>query len=564
MSNPSTPAWPFSSASVLIFTLICVGMMGAFVEAVAATGDQPNIIFLFTDDQRFDALGFLHPVLETPNLDALAGGGVYFPNAFVTTPICPSSRATVLTGLHEQAHGFTFFTPLLRLEFLEHSYPKLLRDQGYTTGFVGKNGALLDGERIELLFDDFVPVTLPYFQVRDGENIHATDYTARKAADFIAEAAEPFMLSVWFNAPHAEDGDPAQFIPPERHNELYTGIDFPVPPTGDPDFFLALPKFLRQSLNRERWFWRWTPQLYDPMMSRYLAMITGVDDAVGEILEQTIVSGVADRTVMIFMSDNGYFVGERGFAGKWLAYEPSIRTPLLIHDPRAAAGSRGRVLPQLVLNVDLPETILELAGVEVPATMQGRSLVPLLDGETPPWRQDFFVEHTFTAPPSFVIPQHESLRTAELKYVHYLEHDHEELFDLRVDPHEETDVADQPAYREQLEAVRRRTIELKQLDAGVLFADGFESGVVIGSVSVPRFTRSDRHQIDRLTVRHRVMPVRRTWSGRQINAGTRQLAVWRRRSMTSTRGNRQSLSRMGRSAFVGRQCSRHSSAISIT
>ena len=460
-------------ASLLGPVLLCAGMA---TGVLAQPAERPNLIFLFTDDQRFDALGFLHPILETPNIDGLAAQGVYFPNAFVTTPICPSSRATVLTGLHERTHGFTFGTQPLRLEYLRQSYPRLLRNHGYTTGFVGKNGAGLDAERIELLFDEFVPVSLPYIQIRDGEEIHGTDYIARKAAEFIAHADEPFMLTVWFNAPHAEDGNPVQFVPPARYDHLYAGIDFPDPPTSDPGFFLGLPEFLQQSLNRVRWFWRWTPELYDPMMSRYLAMITGIDDAVGEILEQSAASGVADRTVVLLMSDNGYFVGERGFAGKWLAYEPSILTPFLIYDPRADRPLQGRVLPQLVLNVDLPETILELAGIEIPAAMQGRSLVPLLEGEDPVWRQDFFIEHSFTSPPSIAIPRHQSLRTESLKYIHYVEHSQEELYDLRLDPYETTDLAGEPEYQAQLEALRQRTIELRDFYAGVIFTDGFESG----------------------------------------------------------------------------------------
>ncbi len=458
-------------------TLILLLLSGAATSmAHAAAGEPPNIVFLFTDDQRFDALGSLHPVLETPNLDRLSEQGVVFENAFVTTPICPSSRATVLTGLHERTHGFTFGTPPLRLALLHESYPKLLRDAGYTTGFVGKNGAQLDDERVELLFDDFVPVTLPYIQVRDGEEIHATDYTGQKAADWIGGAVEPFMLTVWFNAPHAEDNNPGQFVPPERYQDLYSGIDFPDPPTSDPDFFLALPEFLRESLNRDRWHGRWTPELYDPMMSRYLAMIKAVDDAVGEVLEALQTSGVADRTVVIFMSDNGYFAGERGFAGKWLAYEPSIRVPFLIYDPRAGTDRRGRTLSQLALNVDVPETILDLAGVEIPRSMQGQSLVPLLAGEDPEWRHDVFVEHSFNSPPNFIIPPHESLRTASLKYVHYVEQAYEELFDLSLDPHEADDLAGEPGHQAQLEALRQRTRVLRDLYAGVIFADGFESG----------------------------------------------------------------------------------------
>lgn len=457
-----------------ILVLLCLGMPG---EVLAEPIERPNIIFLFSDDQRSDALGFLHPVLETPNMDRLAQQGVYFPNAFVTTPICASSRATVLTGLYEQQHGFTFRTPPLNLNLLQDSYPKLLRDHGYTTGFVGKNGMSLDSERIDLLFDYYVPVTRnPYIKERDGEEVHATDYTAKKATEFIRNTVEPFMLSVWFNAPHAEDSDPAQFIPPQRYADLYAGVDFPDPPTSDPGFFIGLPGFLQNSLNRVRWSWRWTPELYDSMMSGYLAMIKGVDDAIGEILQQTVSSGVADNTVVIFMSDNGYFIGERGFAGKWLAYEPSIRVPLLIYDPRTEYDQQGSALTKLVLNIDLPETILDLAGIDIPRSMQGRSLLPLLNGELQDWREDIFIEHSFTFPPSVVIPPHEGLRTVSHKYIHYLEQDYEELYDLQLDPFETSNLATEPAHQDQLAALRQRTAEFKQFcnTAELVFRNSFE------------------------------------------------------------------------------------------
>lgn len=467
---------PNPSALLLLAVLLPGGVAA---PSSALPPPPPNIIFLFTDDQRFDALGFLHQVLDTPNLDQLAHMGVRFTNAFVTTPICPSSRATVLTGLHEQTHQFTFLSPGLNLRFLEESYPKLLREAGYYVGFIGKNGANLDGQRAGLLFDEFVVVTrTPYIQVREGEEVHATDFTARKAVDFIRDQSTnvPFALTVWFNAPHAEDSDPVQFIPPTRYADRYAGIDYPDPPASDADFFLSQPEFLQASLNRVRWHWRWTPELYDQMMSGYLAMVKGVDDAIGEIVQELEAQGIADHTVLIFMSDNGYFVGERGFAGKWLAYEPSIRSPLIIYDPRTDAGLQGRELTQLVLNIDLPETILDLAGIPIPVAMQGRSLVPLLDGEEPPWRQDFFIEHHFTLPPAAVIPQHESLRTEHQKYIHYIEHDYEELYDLRIDPHEEDNLAGDPAYQEDLARLRERARELKKRYAGILFVDGFESG----------------------------------------------------------------------------------------
>jgi arylsulfatase A-like enzyme len=452
-------------------------VVACLAEAAGGDSVQPNIVLLVTDDQRHDTIGFLHPVLETPNMDYLADAGVWFSNAFATTPICSASRATMLTGLHERTHGYGFGGSM-PLAMLEKSFPALLRGAGYVTGFIGKNGTGLDEVRQQLLYDYHLQVNQsPYIQMREGELIHASDYMANKAAEFIAaqSATKPFLLEVAFHAPHAEDGDPRQFIPPERFTDLYQGIDHPDPPLSDPAFFNTLPIFLQEILNRTRWFWRWTPELSDGMMSSYLAMIHGVDVAVGEILVAVDDHGFSDNTVVILIGDNGAFIGERGYAGKWLAYDPSIRIPLIISDQRAGA-LRGRMVEEISLNLDLPETILDLAGVEIPAAMQGHSLAPFLRGEQPTWRTDTFLEHSWTRPPQVVIARHESLRTDHLKYIHYVDHGREELYDLRTDPNEATNLADDPAWSAELGHLRDRTVELRKLYAGLVFKDGFESG----------------------------------------------------------------------------------------
>jgi arylsulfatase A-like enzyme len=347
------------------------------------------------------------------------------------------------------------------------------------TALIGNNGARLGAGERELLYDHFVAVDgSPYIQLREGRMVHATDYIAAKAVEFIAgqSTSRPWLLEVSFFAPHADDGDPQQYVPPTRYADLYQGIDHPDPPLSDPAFFAGLPAFLQDNLNRERWYWRWTPDLADGMLSSYLAMIHGVDDAVGEILDAIGRFGFRDDTVVVLYSDHGCFVGERGYAGKWLAYEPSIRLPLIVTDPRGIAGAAGSVIDEIVLNIDLPETILELAGVDIPAAMQGRSLVPLLQGAVPDWRVDTFLEHSWTSPPVYVIPRHESLRTERFTYIHYIDHGREELYDLVLDPDQGVNLAGEPGWDDELESLRRRTIELRDLYAGLIFADGFEGG----------------------------------------------------------------------------------------
>jgi arylsulfatase A-like enzyme len=194
-----------------------------------------------------------------------------------------------------------------------------------------------------------------------------------------------------------------------------------------------------------------------------MRMITGVDAAIGRILSELKSLGVADNTIVILMSDNGYFLGERGYAGKWLPHELSIRVPLIVFDPRVESRFRGSTPSLPALNIDIAPTLLDLAGVEVPVSMQGRSLAPFLEGESPTdWRTDFFVEHLFDHPE---IPKHEGVRGERFKYARYFEQVpvHEELYDLFADSLETRNLAADTAYLEILTQMRRRTDELLAL-----------------------------------------------------------------------------------------------------
>jgi len=428
---------------------------------------RPNLLFIVTDDQRFDMLGSMHPFLETPNMDRLASEGLRFENAFVTTPICAASRASILTGLVERTHRFTFGTPPLAAEFIDRSYPALLRDAGYHTGFIGKFGVDTEPGATEAMFDVYVPLRpAPYLkQMADGSVRHLTDITADESIAYLrsAETTRPFALTVSFNAPHADDGDERQFIWPEAMDTLYADTEIPDPPLSDPAFFDALPEFLKEaSLNRVRWYWRFdTRAKAQQMIKGYFRMISGVDAAIGRILDELEALGIAENTIVLLMSDNGYFLGERGYAGKWLPYDLSIRVPLVVYDPRVERRWRGSTPSLPVLNIDVAPTLLDLAGIEVPATMQGRSLVPLLAGESPAdWRTYFFVEHLFDHPQ---IPKHEGVRGERFKYARYFEQVpvYEELYDLLEDPLETRNLSGDPDYLEILEELRSLTNELR-------------------------------------------------------------------------------------------------------
>lgn len=427
--------------------------------------ERPNLLVIVTDDQRNDMLGLLHPLLQTPNMDRMAGNGVRFENAFVTTPICAASRASMLTGLVETTHGYTFGTAPLSARLTRQSYPSLLREAGYHSGFIGKFGVRTELRPDSVLFDVFEPLSpAPYLKPQeDGTIRHLTDITADRALAYLADRTsdQPFALTVSFNAPHADDGDPRQYIWPPAMDSLYEDAVLPAPPLSDPTFFESLPTFLADSsLNRVRWYWRFdTEEKRQAMTKGYYRMISGVDAAVGRILAKLEDTGMARNTVILLMGDNGYFLGERGYAGKWLPLEPSIRVPLLILTPGAAAPA-GSVPDQPVLNIDLAPTLLDLAGLPVPETMQGRSLKPFLTGPTPDeWRTDFFVEHRFDHPQ---IPQHEGVRTERYTYARYVNEEpvYEELYDRWGDPLQEHNLAGSPDHAYILDALRVRTDSL--------------------------------------------------------------------------------------------------------
>jgi len=454
--------------ALLVIALLLVGCGGQQppVDQELQVVQRPNLLFITTDDQRFDMLGVVHPFLETPTMDRLAAEGVRFENAFVTTPICAASRASLLTGLVERTHQFTFGTPPLAGRFTDQSYPVLLRDAGYSTGFVGKFGVATEEGAVDEMFDTHVPLWAPYLvEQEDGSTRHLTDIAADHAIEYLRtfDRARPFALTLSFNAPHAEDDNERQYIWPEAMNEMYSEVDIPAPPLSEPAFFDALPEFLQDaSMNRIRWFWRFdTPEKAQEMTKGYLRMITGVDAAIGRVLAELESLDLASNTVVILMGDNGYFLGERGYAGKWLPHELSIHVPLIVFDPRFEGTSRGALPSQPVLNIDIAPTLLDLASVEVPSTMQGASLVPILDGGSPAeWRTDFFVEHLME---NETIPKHEGVRGERYKYARYFEQEpvHEELYDLLSDPMETRNLATDPDHLEILAELRRRTDELQ-------------------------------------------------------------------------------------------------------
>ena len=444
---------------------LALALVTASFCSVGEASDRPNLLVLITDDQRWDMLGAVTDGLHTPEMDRLAAEGVRFVNAFATTSICAASRASLLTGLHERTHRYTFRTIPLRGRLVENSYPTVLRAAGYETGYIGKFGVKTTAGSVERLFDDFQPIDRnPYWKVgEDGGRRHATDLTADRAIDFIERRnSRPFCLTVGFNAPHAEDADPRQYVWPPSADGLYEDLLPPAAPTGEPAFYDSLPPYLTDgTMNRDRWRWRFDDASKRRDMIRgYYRMISGVDHAIGRIRAALRDRGLERDTVILLLSDNGYFLGERGYAGKWLPYEPSIRIPLILYDPRAADDRSGAEPTPMALNIDVAPTLLDLAGVAPPEGMQGRSLVDLVESEPADWRAEVFVEHLMQEPR---IRKHEGVRTERYKYVRYFEASPvlEELYDLREDPHETKNLVADPDHASVVATLRATTDRLR-------------------------------------------------------------------------------------------------------
>jgi len=449
----------------LAFTFF-LALSSLFVESIQAA-EQPNIIFFLSDDQRADFLGCAgHPILKTPVLDGLAAKGVRFENAFVTTSICAASRATLFTGLWERSHKYTFGTPPISTAKIDASYPAVLKKAGYKTGFVGKFGVSAGKGGTDRMFDSYVPLNRnPYFKKQpDGSTRHLTEIVGDHAISFLktCKADQPFSLSVSFNASHAEDNDKENHFPwPKAMDGLYDDVTIP-PPLVDVDHWKQLPKFFHTAMHRTRFFWRWdTPEKYQHNVKAYYRMISGFDRVIGRVLDAAKQQGFAENTVVIFMGDNGYYKGSRGFAGKWSHFEESLRVPLIIYDPRAPKEIRGRVEKQMALNVDVTATMVSLATGKAPASYQGRDLTSFVYGKQPKnWRTDFFCEHLMER---FDIPKYEGVRGSRYVYARYFEHmpEGEFLHDLKTDPQQLKNLAIDPEYTKVLITMRNRTNELR-------------------------------------------------------------------------------------------------------
>lgn len=444
----------------LIKIFIRLILIVAIAQQANGQSKRPNIIFILTDDHRWDALGVAgNSILRTPEMDALAKSGSYFTHAFSTTPICAASRASILTGLYERTHGYTFQKPTLKEPYANIMYPKIMKDQGYYVGFFGKLGVNLPNPKqyfhVSEIYDrGNQPERAGYFYKKIGnDTVHLTRYTGHQAIQFIETAPidQPFCLSLSFSAPHAHDNSKDQYYWQSTSDTLYQHSVIPPPVLGDNSYFKQLPVPVQDGYNRTRWKWRFdTPEKYQQMVKGYYRMITEIDEEIGLIREELVKKGIAENTIIIVLGDNGYFLGERQLADKWLMYDLSIRVPLIIYDPRYQTANS---ISNMVLNIDIAATILDFADIQSPHEYQGESLRPYVTGSRQPdKRKSILVEHLW---PIKDIPSSEGIRTEKWKYFRYRYiQAPEELYDLENDPLEIHNLAGEKKYEKIVKKLR--------------------------------------------------------------------------------------------------------------
>ena len=404
----------------------------------------PDIIFILIDDQRHDFLSFRgHPWIETPHIDKLAENSLYFDHAYVTTSLCSPSRASIVTGLYTHAHQVLDNDTPIPAGI--PTFPEELEKAGYHTGFIGKwhmggsNDMPRPGFDYWASFKGQGPYNDPEMNI-DGERVQYSGYTpdilTELTTDFIeaqAERDQPYFLFLSHKSIHEP------FTPAPRHQGHFA--DLYIPRADSAEDVEGKPQWLKNQ--RESWHgadrdWGLGHTSvnnygdFEGFFRRYSECMLAVDESVGNIYETLERLGKLEDTVLIYYSDNGYMMGEHGLIDKRVMYEESIRVPAFVHWPDQI--DEPSISSEFILNVDLGPTILDLAGVPVPASMHGRSFVPLIEGDTSSWREAFVYEY-FVDPKAVQTPTIFGLRTKEYSYMTY--HgvwDRYELYDMVNDP----------------------------------------------------------------------------------------------------------------------------------
>ena len=455
-----------------VFGLSAVTPVPESVTPERANGTTPrSVVFILADDHRYDAMSFLsHQFAKTPHMDGMAKNGVHLKNAFVGTSLCSPSRASILTGLYTFRHRVIDNQRLVPEGTL--FFPQYLQKAGYATAFVGKwhMGASTDSPRPG--FDHWVsfrgqghylPPTPDYTLNVNGERVkqkgYITDELTDYAVDWLSEqqpAQKPFFLYLSHKAVHAN------FTPAERHEGGLADAPFTRAASEADTFenYRNKPRWLRDQRNS----WHGVDFPYHSALDiegyykRYNEALSAVDDSIGRVMETLSEMGVADETLVIYMGDNGFMFGEHGLIDKRVAYETSIRVPMLMHCPALFKG--GTVVEEVVANIDIGPTVMEAMGLRKPSHMDGQSFLALGKGEDIPWREYFlYVYYWEKNYPQ--TPTQFALRGSKYKYITYYGlWDTDELYDLESDPGETRNLLYEQAHAQTAQQMETRLFEM--------------------------------------------------------------------------------------------------------
>jgi arylsulfatase A-like enzyme len=482
------------------------------ITAAAALGQaapeasRPNIVFLFTDDHAVQAIGaYGSEINETPNIDRIASDGVVFDRTYCANSICGPSRACILTGKHSHKNGFMANDN--RFDASQFVFPAALQDAGYHTALIGKWHLYATPRGFDewRVYPGQGNYYNPDYITAAGTNRlegYSVELTTDLALDYLKRQSggeKPFLLMCQYKAPHR------QWLPGPDYLDLYNDVDIPEPDTLFDDYAnraspvakhkMGIGEHLRMEADlmippsgtldwermtpeqQARWresFEKQNAQVrpesmagrdlvrmkYQRYIKNYLRCVAAVDDNIGRILDYLEESGLAENTIVVYSSDQGFYLGEHGWFDKRWMYEESFRMPLIVRWPgRTAPGTRTDALTQ---NIDFAPTFLEAAGVDIPADVQGESLVPLLKGNAPADWRDSLYYHYYHYPSVHHVARHYGVCTDRYKLIHYYNNDEWELFDLKTDPGEMKSIYGSPEY---VQVQKQMLAELRELRA---------------------------------------------------------------------------------------------------
>ena len=449
---------------------------------------RPNIIFIMSDDHAVNAISaYGSSLIETPNIDRLAKQGMLFKNCFCTNSICSPSRASIMTGKYSHIHGVK--TNYVQPGNEHVTYPELLKEAGYQTALVGKTHFGTGTNCIQSMDYYLIHYGVEYHNpkfLEKGKEIqnyegYVTDIVTDKGIEWIkkCDKSKPFMLMLHHPAPHMPFQEKDELL------EVYNNKNYPTPPSfDDPDknkgdsprpFNITMQGLLQFQERKESWgkyAWeapdnlegealkKWVYQRY---MRAYMACVQVIDENVGKLLDFLKKSGLDENTVVIYTSDQGFFLGEHGWFDKRFFYEESIHMPLIISYPGLKGDQR---CEKMVLNVDLPETFLDIAGVSIPGDMQGKSLLPLLSNPKKNGWRDAMYYHYYENNKDSPLPvwRHYGIRTERYKLIRFYHEniDYWELFDLKKDQYERQNLYHSEKYKKQVELLKEQLINLRK------------------------------------------------------------------------------------------------------